>query len=124
MSKRRIARRQIAAAHLQSTERGARLLAASDGDAEHAERIDRVLEDLREHALGPPLAPVVHLPRPYDYECDVDESAGLRELSLADKPRTDLPLSAMLVGAGFGIASWIVLAAIAFGIYELVGAIA
>jgi len=67
--------RRIAEAHLASSDRGARLLAAAGGDAEHAARIDHVLDDLRAHSVAPRAAEVIELPRrPYDRELEhVDE---------------------------------------------------
>jgi hypothetical protein len=67
--------RRIAEAHLASSARGARLLAAAGGDAEHAARIDRVLDDLVDNAVIPEPPPaaseVIRLPaRPYDQELE------------------------------------------------------
>ena len=105
MSKRRIARRQIAAAHLASTERGARLLAACDGDADHALRVAGELE-----RRG--LAEVIALPRrPYDHALE-------EELEL----EAVVNVLGWWPAALLGLASWIALAAIAFGAYSLVEA--
>jgi hypothetical protein len=107
---------RIAEAHLASSERGARLLAATGGDAEHAARIDRTLEDLRANSRPP--APVIRLPaRPYDREQE------LEELELAPRSFLDSPVS-LVVWAGVGVGIWVVLAAIAFVLYLLVDALA
>lgn len=117
MTRRRIARRQIAVAHLQSTERGARLLAACNGDVEHAERIEHALADYDSR----PLAPVVHLPR--RFECVVDEAGGARPYDV----ELDPPLEARrTLGEGwpvafaFGLALWALLLALAYGLAWLV----
>jgi len=112
MSKRRIARRQIAAAHLQSTDRGARLLAACNGDVEHAQRVAGELERYScnvDESAG--LAPVISLPRPYDHALE-------EELEL----EAVVNVLGWWPAALLGLASWIALAAIAFGAYSLVEA--
>ena len=75
MRHRRPTSTQIGQSHFSSPERGARLLAAAGGDADHAQRIDEVLTDLRAHSVAPRSAEVVELPRrPYDRELEhVDE---------------------------------------------------
>lgn len=115
MTRRRIAARHIAAAHLRTTERGPRLLAASDGDAEHAARIDRTLDDLRAHSRE--LAPVVHLPRPH-----VDASGRVPpydlELDEFDPPLERDPLGGWLLALAIGLGAWAIIAAIAYGLVQ------
>jgi hypothetical protein len=107
----RPSKRSIAEAHLRSSTRGARLLAASAGDADHAARIDRTLEELRANSRPP--AEVISLPaRPYDREQEP-------ELELAPRAFLDSPLS-LVVWAGTGVLVWVVLAAVAFAVYSLV----
>ena len=124
MSKRRIARRQIADAHLSSTDRGARLLAASGGDLEHAERIDGVLDDLRAHGSAPAdfisedggnvgrSAPVISLPRPYDRELEQELEVEAVANVLGWWPATLL-----------GLAAWFSLFGVAWSIYLVVEAV-
>jgi len=124
MSKRRIARRQIAAAHLRGTARSNRLLAAAGGDEEHAARIEGVLEDLAAHSCrstdvdesaGLAPAPVISLPlRPYDRELDVAE---------LELPGVLPSVAAWLVAIGVALAAWAALAAVAFALYSLAGAL-
>jgi hypothetical protein len=105
--------RTLAEAHLASSERGARLLAAAGGDAEHADRIDRVLEDLAANSSAPRSSEVIQLPaRPYDRELDPEPLPVLRS-----------PASPVVVWAGvalLGLLAWALLAAVAFGLYSLV----
>jgi hypothetical protein len=104
--------RRIAEAHLRSSERGARLLAAAGGDAEHADRIDRVLDDLRSNARP---ADVIQLPkRPYDREAELELERG--------RPRLDSFL-AVFVWALAGLGAWALVVALGFGLYELVQAV-
>ena len=84
MRHRRPTSTQIGQSHFSSPERAARLLAAAGGDAEHAQRID-----------------------------DVDE-----ELELAH-PRLSAG-AAWVVAIAASVAVWLVLGAIAFGVWELV----
>ena len=117
MSRRKIARRQIAAAHLQSTARGARLLAAADGDVEHAERIDHALAEL--HAVDSrPLAPVINLPT--SFACTVDEAGDARPydftLELASERRRSLA-EGWPTALALGLAVWALLLAIAGGVW-------
>ncbi len=112
MGNRKIAARQIADAHLASTDRGARLLAACDGDLEHAERIDAVLGELDSR----PLAPVISMPT--SFACTVDEPGGARPYDLGlDGPleRRSL-LDSWLVAVALGVALWAIIAAIAYGV--------
>src|SRR5215472_10294951 len=115
MRHRRPTSTQIGQSHFSSPERAARLLAAAGGDAEHAQRIDDVLTELRAHSHAPRSAEVIELPRrPYDQALDdVDE-----ELELAH-PRLSAG-AAWLVAIAASVAVWLVLAAIAFGVWELV----
>ena len=110
--------RRIAEAHLASSTRGARLLAASGGDAEHAARIDAVIDDLTDHAVIPLRPPqevpdealeVIRLPRrPYDRDVD-DELV----------PRVSRPTgwtTALVLGG----LSWLILAGVVAGFVLLV----
>jgi hypothetical protein len=112
MSNRRIARRHIAAAHLASTARGARLLSASDGDAQHAERIDLALRELGAPD-DRPLAPVVQLPR--SFACSIDEAGGARPYDHELEP----PSAGWVPAVGLGLAAWAVLAGLAFACYAI-----
>lgn len=113
MSKRRIARRQIADAHLGATDRGARLLAASGGDVEHAERIAGELERYAcnvDESAG--IAPVISLPRPYDRELEQELEVEAVANVLGWWPATLL-----------GLAAWFSLFGVAWSIYLVVEAI-
>jgi hypothetical protein len=103
---------RIAEAHLATSERGPRLLAATGGDAEHAARIDRVLEDLKAHSSTPRSSEVIRLPtRPYDRE--------EREL----EPELEAPAAwtslSVGVAIGAGLLLVLILFAIAGGLYSL-----
>jgi len=95
---------------------GARLLEASDGDVPHALRVLDELE-LRRRSRGE-LAEVIRLPRSpildfedvYDRELDEDE---------VELPRLSVGAAFWVAIAG-GLLGWLILAAVAFGLYELV----
>lgn len=119
MSKRRIAARHIGTGHDRSIERGAeeleraieheeeeraerrrrRLLEASAGDRQHADRIAEVIRLPR-----PPLQQLGEL---YDHE---EEELELDHAALG---------LAWLLAALLGLVAWAILAALAFGVYEL-----
>jgi|SRR5215471_958256 len=121
MSTRRIARRQSAdrasseslrAERLLESPRGRRLLDACGGDVEHALRIVDVLGEV------PPIASsssspdnVIRLPRlePFDW----------LEADAIPKPKLEVR-AAWIVAGALGLTVWVGLAALAFGIYELV----
>jgi len=102
---------------LESTQ-GQRLLEACDGDVEHARRVISVVGHVPPLAAGTrlerpaPAAEVIRLPSaPYDYEAELVEPA---------------PFSATagwIVAGALGLACWLVLAALAFGLYSLVEAL-
>ena len=103
---------------LLSTELGRRVLEHSDGDVLHAARI---VDELERRRGRPEPADVIRLPRLHP-----DDWLAEDELELDDPPRPPLTLAAwswrsVAVFAGVGVAGWIVLAAIAFAVYELVG---
>jgi len=97
---------------------GARLLEASDGDATHALRVLDELERSKVRA-GDELAEVIRLPRDpilniadvYDRELDDEEEVDVPRLSVG---------AAFWVAVVLGLAGWLVLAALGFGLYELV----
>jgi len=102
----RPSRKSIAAAHLASSTRGARLLAASGGDAEHAARIDAALS---ERGLEASPAEVIRLPvGPYDRALD-------DELELEAVANVLGWWPAMLLG----LAGWLLIAGAAWTIYAL-----
>jgi hypothetical protein len=87
--------------------RGAEILAASGGDAEHALRI---IEELKQRA---PSAQVIRLPR----EPILDFNEVLSDVD------DDSPASApfpFVLAIALGLAVWVAVAAIAFVVYELV----
>jgi hypothetical protein len=92
---------------------GQAVLEASAGDAEHALRI---LDSLDERRRSSGLAEVIRLPRDpiLSFE-DVYERAADAGLEL-DEQRAPFPV---VVAGTLGLAAWLVLAAIAFGLYEL-----
>jgi len=94
---------------LGSSERSARLLAAAGGDAEHAARIEHVLEDLRAHSKPP--ANVIRLPRVRDDWLDSQELEAELEPSLS-------PAKAWAIAAAIGLVSWAILAGLAFLVYR------
>jgi hypothetical protein len=115
LSHRRIAKQQIGLRHLESIDRNARLLAASGGDRDHADRIGAVLDDLGANArLSRPPAEVIRLPRPYDQE--LEEPPAFRTTG---EPAVS-PLGAgWLLAAIAGVLVWALIVGVAFGLWEL-----
>jgi hypothetical protein len=113
MSTRRIATRHTRLSGSEEVNADSRLVAASGGDVEHAARIEAVLADLRANSKAPRSADVICLPsrRPYDREREP-------ELELPPRSFLDAPVS-LVVWAGVGLLIWVVLAALAFGLYSL-----
>jgi hypothetical protein len=114
MTHRKPSPERIAEAHLATSERGPRLLAAAGGDAEHAARIDRVLDDLNAHSHAPRSSEVIQLPRrPFDRELEEEPDVELLAPAWLRSP------IAFVVWAVIGLGLSAVVAALAFGLYSL-----
>jgi|SRR5215471_6170237 len=125
----RPSRRRIGAAHAAAAERarldleterllettqGRRLLDACDGDVEHARRIIDVVGHVPPLAAGHSSDNVIRLPRlePYDW----------LEPDAIERPAA-FQWSTLLLACGIGLAAWLLVAAVAFGLYVVVEAI-
>jgi len=127
--------RRIAGLHSANKGKGPhpRLIAASGGDVEHAERIADELGRVRAnreasstYSAKPGEKPgelelVIRLPRLYPEDW-LEPDAELEEVErpgfLESSPR---PLVTAAVAAGLGLLGWLILAAIAYGAFRLYG---
>lgn len=92
--------------------RGQAILEASGGDAEHALRVIEELKRSSSHSaevIRLPTTPILdfHDVAPFDQELELDERPGMAP-------------SVWLLAGAIGLACWLLIAAIAFGLYELV----
>jgi hypothetical protein len=90
--------------------RGQAILEASGGDAEHALRIIETLKapsSVSAEVIRLPRTPILDFAEVYDQETD----AGLELEQRAPFP--------FVLAAALGLAAWLVVAAIGFGLYEL-----